>query len=256
MTKNMKKKLTIITIAILAVGSLPLGVSAANAPISPDSNLYFLKTAGESERLALTFSNDGKVDYLLQLADRRVDELKSYPEMASGSVGKVAERYDEHFARLEQLENELTDKAQASEKMREASLRQQEILAEVYQNAPPEALPGLFNAQENSAKHVFQVVEKTEGREAAKQYVARIRQIQQMQQVKRQQRMPQEGGGPAADPSKTPLNSLNSSNSLNAENQLNSLNQLNETNNGAEGRGEAPMQPAAPAQFNSPAGQN
>lgn len=223
-------------------------VSASEGFIKPGSSFYFLQSLGESVRLLFTFSSEQKVQYLLELSDRRVEEMKNT------SSAQVANRYQEHFRQLNEVSSQIQDKEQAVKKIKEANLRQQLVLARAYTQVPENAKAAILNAQENSSKHVATTIEAVEGNQKARQYLAQIARIQQLEklgQVERLEQAPMEGS-PNADPSQNVPRGLNESKELLPGQGLNPLNPEQEAGNTGEGR----LEPAAPIEMNAPAGQN
>jgi hypothetical protein len=81
------------------------------------SPFYFLQMLGEDARLFFTFSKEQKVDYLLDLTQKRVDEMTDNPS------SEVGNRYTKHFQDLEGLSGQVSDKSAVVQRIEEASLR-------------------------------------------------------------------------------------------------------------------------------------
>lgn len=92
---------SLVVLAIVVAGS---GTVVAADSSMPGSVLYPVKLATERVRLAMTFSNVGRVEFLAGMVDRRVAEIdyvvaKGRPE----HVQQVTERLMEHLARMSGL---------------------------------------------------------------------------------------------------------------------------------------------------------
>ncbi len=212
------KKITVIFLLISFLGAAS-PVYASLGFFKPSSKLYFLQPALESTRLFFTFSRQGEIDYLLQLTERRIDEISVEPSTA------IASRYQMHFEELEKLANEIKDKEQVVEKIKEASLRQQEVLSTVYAQVPDEAKDAILNAQENSSKNVARTIEAVEGADKAREYARRVEQIQLVPKMERAERLEQAPmeRTPNANPSQSVPKELKPGQGLNPLNPLNPL---------------------------------
>ncbi len=246
----MKKIAIIIFLLVCLMNIFPSSAYASEGLVKPDSKLYFLQTFGESVRLFFTFSKEQKIDYLLQLTERRVEEIGDTPSPA------VTGRYEEHFQKLNELSGQAQNREQAAERIREASLRQQEVLGRVYNQVPEPAKEAIINAQENSSKHVERTIEAVEGPKKAQEYIKRVERIQQLEklgQLERLEPVPMEGS-PNADPSQSTPRELKENKGLLPGQELKQTNPgLNEQGGGDGGNR---MEPAAPIEMNAPAGQN
>lgn len=179
------------------------------------------------------------------MTERRVDEITASLSASS------ANRYQKHFEELEKLANEVDGKEQAVEKIKEASLRQQEILSDVYTKVPDEAKDAILNAQENSSKNVAGVIEVVQGDEKAQEYAQRVEQIQSTEKMERIERLEQAEmeETPNVDPSESIPRELNESKGLLPERELNSQNPIfNEQNS----NGGKEIEPAAPIERQQP----
>ncbi len=198
----------------------------------------------------MTFSKEQKIDYLLQLTERRIEEIGNSPSPV------VTSRYEEHFQKLNELSGQAQNREQAAERIREASLRQQEVLGRVYNQVPEPAKEAIINAQENSSKHVERTIGAVEGSKKAQEYIKRVERIQQLEklgQLERLEPAPMEGS-PNADPSQSTPRELKENKGLLPGQELKQTNPgLNEQEGGGGG---GRMEPAAPIEMNAPAGQN
>lgn len=239
----------IIVFLILITFILPLAshqTHASESVIKPPSRFYFLQTWGEEIRLFFTRSPEKKIAYLTELTARRVEEMQEAPSPS------IVNRYENHYRELGRLANEVENKDLASDKIKEASLTQQQALAEVYQQAPEPAQDAILKAQEHSSQHVAKTIEAIEGPEEAKEFTEQVAQIQQSAQAGQVERVPMESG-PNADPAESSPKELKGANPL-QEGQP--LNQINTTDDTAKNGGRNRSEPVAPIQKESPAGQN
>lgn len=220
--------------------------SAAFGFFRPDSRMYFFQPAIESVRLLFTFSKEAKTDYLLQLTERRVDEMAIEPRAAT------ADRYQAHFEELEKLAGGAKDKEQVVEKLKEASLRQQEVLSAVYARVSDEAKDAILNAQENSSKNVERTIEAVEGADKAREYAGRVEEMQRVQKMERAGRLEQAPmeGTPNANPSESVPQELREGKGLLPGKEMNPLNPVLDEQGGSGGEG---IEPAAPVPMQQPA---
>lgn len=234
------KKTTIALILVLFLFGFAAQAHAAGF-VKPSSRLYFLQSWGESVRMFFTFSREAKINYLIALSDRRVEEMQTAPTAA------VAGRYQKHFESLDDLATQVKDQEGAAEKIREASLRQQEVLAKVYDHVPDEAKDAILNAQENSSKNVAAVVGDVLGADQEQKYSEKVGQIQQAEKEERMERL--ERVEMESNPNANPEN--NSPRELRGGNELKSGLELNP--GGDDGNHDQPVQPLP---MNAPTGQN
>jgi hypothetical protein len=222
-------KFAILVLACL-IFSTPLIARADEGLIKPSSSFYFMQGWGESVRYFFTISADNKITYLLELSQRRVDEIGN--DNNSAQITKLTGQYQSIYQKLQQLaENEKN--SDLVYKIQSNSTRQQQTLSNVYQKVPEQAQKGILNAEVNSAKHVENTINQVQGEQAADQY---SKSVQAIQQVGQKGQVQMESSGPSEDPSKTQYNSIN---------QGQELNQINDTT-GGQGQGAAPIQQAAP----------
>jgi hypothetical protein len=244
----MKKIVVGLLLAFLLIG-LPSPLYASEGLVKPSSKLYFLQTFGESVRLFFTFSKEEKLNYLLQLTERRVEEIEDTPSPA------VVSRYEEHFQKLNELSSQAQNREQAAERIREASLRQQEVLARVYNQVPEPAKEAILNAQENSSKHVERTIEAVEGSKRAQEYIKRVERIQQLEklgQLERLEPAPMEAS-PQTDPSQSTPQELRGTSPLREGQELRPINPALESQGDSGGNR---IEPVQPIQRNAPASQN
>ncbi len=242
----MAKKIAIYSLLACLISSVfSTSIYASDGLIKPNSKLYFLQTWKENILLSLSFTNENKFSYLLSLTEKRVEEMKNYTNPA------VTNLYEKHYQYLDSLAGQMDNKEKVAERIRENSLRQQTVLAEVYVKVPDQAKEAILNAQENSSKHVAKTIEKVEGPQKAQAYiqqVATIQQVEKIGQIQQMEQAPMEGS-PNGDPSKSIPKELKGTNpGLPGQN-------LNEQNPGLPGQaGGNKMEPAAPVEKNETMG--
>jgi hypothetical protein len=222
---------------------------ASEGLIKPNSPFYFLQIWGESIKLLLTNSSEQKINYLLELTDRRVDEIANNPSLT------IINRYEKHFEQLDKLTTQIQDKVRVTERIKETSLHQQQVLSEIYSKVPQQAKEAVLNAQENSSKHVTRTIEAVEGSQEATEYTTQVIQIQQAEkaeQIEQTKQAPMENS-PNSDPSQSAPRELKKTNPIKEEQQLNPLNPIQDANSDANTER---IEPAQPIQMDQPVGQN
>jgi len=157
----MKKVLTIIALVLMfnttvafASNGLELG------SIKPDSNFFFLQTWSEQIK-SLFLSKEAKINYLIELNERRTAEVQYLSEKkADKALEKANQRLEKYSDKLDKTIEQSQKKAEVLEKIIQNKERQQQVLQDVYNKAPEAAQKGLKNAQENSAKQLERLKEK------------------------------------------------------------------------------------------------
>ncbi|MFC1687389.1 DUF5667 domain-containing protein [Patescibacteria group bacterium] len=145
----------------------------------PDSPFYFLKGWWESIQLTFTFDDVKKAELFDKLASRKLLEAQ---KLVQKGEAELAEKHMEQFEnRLQQMEQQI-DKAQENgkdlealiEKLEANSLRQQEVLSDVYEKVPDQAKEAILNAMEKSATGIENAIRKVKGAEGAQQFKEEI----------------------------------------------------------------------------------
>lgn len=222
----------------------PTSTFASNGFIGPSSRLYFLQTWIENVQILLRFSNQNKLEYVLGLTDKRVEEMKESPSP------EAIRLYEKHYQYLDRLSSLMENKEEVIKRIKENSLQQQVVLAKVYVQVPDQAKDAIIDAQENSSKHVARTIERIEGPQEAQEYIGKVETIQQLEktgQIERIEQLPMEGS-PNADPSQAVPKEIKGTNPLLWGQDLN---QINEGQDGGRGG-----EPAEQLEMNAPAGQN
>lgn len=222
-----------------------LPVYASEGLIKPSSKFYFLQTWGEQIKYFFIRSPEQKLNYLLALTERRIEEMESNPSVT------VSNRYENHYQELNGLTNKMQNKQQATERIRETNLAQQQVLSQVYSKVPESAKLAIINAQENSSKHVVKTIENVEGVNQAQQYmieIAQILQVEKVGQIEKTELVPMEST-PNSDPSQNTSKELKGTNQLKEKQQLNPLYPVSENQAGNDVNN---MGPAQPVQMDKP----
>jgi hypothetical protein len=236
----MKKVILALTLIFIFL-CFPSSVSATQDFIPPTSKFYFLQTWLENIQLSLKFSSENKLNYLLTLTDKRVEEMK---DSSSPTIIKL---YENHYQYLDKLSEQMENKEEISQRIRENSLRQQAVLAGVYEQVPDQAKEAILGAQENSSKHVARTVERVEGTQAAKEYTAKVEAIQQLEKAGQIEQLQMEAS-PNANPGEASIKEIKGGNPISPGQDLNVI---NEGKDGGQGTA-----PGVQIQMNAPAGQN
>ncbi len=148
--------------------------------VLPDSPLYFVKRWSETFREWVTFGDEKKAELQYRYAMRRVAEIQKLVE--KGKDEKAQEqiaKYEEHLDKFTEKVNKMADKKQdkADEllnKFEQIQVRQQSVLADVYDQAPEAAKAGLLNAIDNSSKGMENAIEKLQTSEEIDSYMDRV----------------------------------------------------------------------------------
>lgn len=240
----MRRVLTAFLFLFFLFSIFSTPIFASNGLLGPSSRLYFLQTWSENVQISLRFSNQNKLEYVLRLTDKRVEEMKESPSP------EVIRLYEKHYQYLDRLSSSMENKEEVIKRIKENSLRQQVVLAKVYVQVPDQAKDAIIGAQENSSKHVARTIERIEGSQEAQEYIGKVETIQQLEktgQIERIEQLPMEGS-PNADPSQAVPKEIKGTNPLLPGQDLNQINQGQGGGQGGE--------PAGQIEMNAPAGQN
>lgn len=123
----------------------------------PDSPIYFLKIMRDKVKGFFFFGEDGKAQYALTLAEKRLSEAKALAdkgedELASTTAEQAGienENAQEHLAKAEA---EGKDVATIVNRLAANSARQQAVLARVLEKAPEQAKAAIERAMEMSKR--------------------------------------------------------------------------------------------------------
>jgi len=133
----------------------------ANAQISglpepgilPDSPLYFFKRITERIGTFLTFGEVARARRMIGLAEKRLAEaealaVRGLPEIAERAIQNYQEYLNRAAQRAEVAKERGFDVDNVLEKVAEATLRHQAVLAEVYERVPEQAKPAIERAMQ------------------------------------------------------------------------------------------------------------
>lgn len=182
------------------------------AGLTPDSPWYFLDIWGEQISLLFTFNQQAKIEKALAYAQEKVAELEAMPQEAKEeAIAEAGKKYGQYLdlvkQKTEQVKNQGVDIDELSQRVAEATLKHQERLAEVYEQAPEEAKQAIENALEKSQHGHNTAVQAINSAQIKEQVQEKVRQMQdqlgqslseeqkeQIEQVKSQVRTLAENG--------------------------------------------------------------
>lgn len=156
----MRKTLTTITIAmLLGMFLVPVSVQGLSIPAYtipdpgtlPDSPWYAFKRMSEGIGTFFTFGDVAKAERHLELSERRLAEaerlsIEGKQELAEEAVRRHQNHLEKALARAESAKEKGLDIDEVLEKVSEATLKHQEVLAGVYERVPLEAKPAIERA--------------------------------------------------------------------------------------------------------------
>jgi len=159
--------LTPVVFAQEATPTLPPGQAWAQKSeiytprLLPTSPFYFLKTWKEKLELVFTANAEQRVAKRIELATRRLAEMKAILETHPEMTERIAQRYQNQIRAIAEEGKEIGEKnrERLMEHISQMTLKHQEVLLRVYDQAPGAAKKGLENALENSLKGHLQAVE-------------------------------------------------------------------------------------------------
>lgn len=135
-----------------------LGGTVATAQVSlPGSPLYGIKTATESVRVALAFTNKSKAKTHLSIAKEKVSEIEALStKVTSADIFEQTEsRFADHQSKARghiEIEGNGSDVAQLNKSLDEIGARNQAVLNVVLTQVPEQAKAGIQNALDRSQK--------------------------------------------------------------------------------------------------------
>ncbi|MDP2685520.1 MAG: DUF5667 domain-containing protein [bacterium] len=146
----------------------------------PDSPFYFVKNWSEKIQSMFTFGDDKKAELEYKFAMRRIAEINKLVEKDKMDQAiKHMENYEEHLAKFTERVEKLKDKkpektAELLDKLEASQIRQQSVLADVYNKVPESAQAGILNAMENSSKGLENAIEQLENKAELDNYMERV----------------------------------------------------------------------------------
>jgi len=161
----MKKFLvpTIIGFAMVASIALAQSVSPSASPsplpdpgLLPGNPLYFLDTVFERVQLLFASGAKAKAEKSMDFAEERLSEAAALAAQGTENRPEEAlDRYQEQLSKaLEyalEAQNDNQNVDDVLQRIAEATVRHQEVLARVYQQVPEEAQDAIKQAMDNSA---------------------------------------------------------------------------------------------------------
>jgi len=191
----MKKMLIVSAVMFVSLGGMALAQEGSESSVAsvtanvnsttidqitdpgllPDSQFYFLKSWWEDIELAFTFNEVKKAELLDKFASRRLIEIQKLLEKGEDSLAeqhmeKFRNRVEKLQQQVEKAQNKGKDVDALIEKLEANSLRQQEVLAEVYENVPEQAQEAILQAMEHSAEGLQNAIDKVQGTGDAEEY--------------------------------------------------------------------------------------
>lgn len=151
----------------LSLSRDPLSKIEYTPRILPTSPFYFLKQWKEKLELMLAITPEKRAAKRLEIANRRLAELRVVAKKRPDLVKKLSAHYGDQ---LKNLEKELQrvkgeeEKRRLTEHVSEVTLKHQEILLQVYQKVPKEAREGIQTALEKSIKGHQRIAEEIKGK--------------------------------------------------------------------------------------------
>jgi len=155
----LKKLIVVLLLALLFVG----GVASAqtedlpNPGLLPDSPFYFLKGWAEGIGTFFTFGDVAKAERFINLSEKRLAEAdalvaKGKPEIAEKAAGWYQDQLGKALAKASEAKAKGLDTDEVLTKVAEATLKHQEVLAEVYEKVPEQAKEAIGHAIEASMR--------------------------------------------------------------------------------------------------------
>ncbi len=156
----MTKKILVsfLLISFLFVGVVKAQTNDLPEPgMLPDSPFYFLKSWSEGIGTFFTFGEIKKAERFLNLSGKRLAEAKALAEKdntedASRAIERYEEQLERALQRAERGKEKGLDTDEVLERISEAILKHQGVLADVYEKVPEEARAGIERAMENSMR--------------------------------------------------------------------------------------------------------
>lgn len=156
----MSKKIFISFLFALFLFPFGVGAQATTLPYDgpmPDESSYVLQQISESIETLFTFSAEKKSERQLILAQKRLAIAERLQEQGKIELAdKMLEQYEwrleQSLEKAKQVKEKGKDADELFEKISEATLKHQEVLLRVYENASEQAKSGLEHALTESMK--------------------------------------------------------------------------------------------------------
>ncbi len=169
----MTKKILVsfLLISFLFVGVVQAQIDDLPDPgMLPDSFFYFLKSWSEGMGTLFTFGEVKKAERFLNLSEKRLAEAKALikkdsMEHATRAIERYEEQLGQALQRSERGKEKGLDMDEVLERISEATLNHQGVLADVYEKIPEEVRSGIERVMENSMRGHEEALEAvSEGR--------------------------------------------------------------------------------------------
>lgn len=156
-----KKLLIVPVLAILLFAGVANangdGHGLPNPGLLPGNPFYFLDSLFEGLGSLVTFGDLSKAERHFALAEERLAESEALADKGdSNRAEKAAEKYQERLdralAKAEEANEAGRDTDAVLEKIAEATVRHQEVLADIYEKVSEQAKEAIQRAMENSAR--------------------------------------------------------------------------------------------------------
>jgi len=181
--KTISLILTVIVLVLVTATSISYAAETVELPdagVLPDSKLFTLELWWEGVQRFFTFDSVKKAELESKLAMKRMVEAeklieKGKSELAEKHLLQFENRLAAAYEKTEQAQEKGKDVDALVEKLEANQLRQQEVLANVYDKVPESAQEGVLNAMENSAKGLEQAMENVQKSEEAKAFKTKLK---------------------------------------------------------------------------------
>ncbi len=181
------KKVSLILIAIVLVSAMATSISYAaetvelpDAGVLPDSKLFTLELWWEGVQRFFTFDSVKKAELESKLAMKRMAEAEKLiengkSELAEKHLLQFENRLAAAFEKTEKAKEKGKDIEALVQKLEANLLKQQEVLAQVYDKVPESAQKGVLNAMEKSAKGLENALENMQKSDEAKAFKDKLK---------------------------------------------------------------------------------
>lgn len=190
----MSRKLMVLVIGVVLIFSFTFVTDPAlaydtskvavlndyNPTLLPDSPFYFLKTWWEGIQELLTTNPVSKADLYLKLANKRMVEAEKLMEkgkvdLAKKLINQYQERLEKAIQKTEEAKGEGKDVSEIVAKLTANSVRQQEVLAKVYDKVPEQAKDTILNAMEKSVRGLSNAIQNVQGIDKKQEFKEKVK---------------------------------------------------------------------------------
>lgn len=181
--KTISLTLTVVVLVFVAATSISYATETVELPdagILPDSKLFTLELWWEGVQRFFTFDSVKKAELESKLAMKRIAEAEKLieqgkTELAEKHLLQFENRLAAAYEKTEKANEKGKDVDALIEKLEANQLRQQEVLATVYDKVPESAQEGILNAMEKSAKGLQNAMENIQKSEEAKAFKTKLK---------------------------------------------------------------------------------